>query len=106
MIVVTTKRKASMEEDEGCERWVVVMAAFFTQFIVCGVTYSLGVFHVVFKDIFYESHFDTSWIGSILLYVTALSSKLQGCTVRSEADLTAKVQALRKKDQNIDGWLK
>ncbi|KAK7090891.1 monocarboxylate transporter 12-like isoform X2 [Littorina saxatilis] len=75
MIVVTTKRKASMEEeDEGCERWMVVVAAFFVQFIVCGVTYSLGVFHVIFKDIFYESHFDTSWVGSILLYITALSS--------------------------------
>lgn len=75
MIVVATKRKSSaMEEEEGSERWVVVVAAFFTQFIVCGVTYSLGVFHVIFKDVFSESHFDTSWIGSILLYVTALSS--------------------------------
>ncbi|XP_076435989.1 monocarboxylate transporter 12-like [Babylonia areolata] len=74
MIVVTTKRKADMEEDVGWERWSVVVAAFFTQFIVCGITYSLGVFHVVFKDIFYESHFDTAWIGSILLYITALSS--------------------------------
>ncbi|PVD19089.1 hypothetical protein C0Q70_21648 [Pomacea canaliculata] len=63
-----------MQEEEGCERWLVVIAAFFTQFIICGVTYSLGIFHVVFKDVFYESHFDTSWIGSILLYITALSS--------------------------------
>ncbi|KAL8595983.1 hypothetical protein ACOMHN_018295 [Nucella lapillus] len=61
-------------EEEGWERWGVVVAAFFTQFIVCGLTYSLGVFHVVFKDTFYQSHFDTSFIGSILLYVTALSS--------------------------------
>lgn len=74
MIVVTVKQKLTMQEEEGCERWLVVIAAFFTQFIICGVTYSLGIFHVVFKDVFYESHFDTSWIGSILLYITALSS--------------------------------
>ena len=64
----------SRKEEDGW-RWAVVIAAFFTQFIVCGITYSIGVFHVIFKDIFYESHFDTSWIGSVLLYVTALSSK-------------------------------
>ena len=75
MIVVTRESTIIMEEEGDCEKWVVVMAAFFTQFIVCGVTYSLGVFHVVFKDIFYESHFDTSFVGSILLYITALSSK-------------------------------
>ncbi|BFZ00217.1 hypothetical protein BsWGS_03256 [Bradybaena similaris] len=63
-----------MASEDGCWHWMVVVAAFFTQFIVCGITYSLGVFHVIFKDMFNATHFDTSWIGSILLYVTALSS--------------------------------
>ena len=75
MIVVSTQRKSTMEDEGGCERWVVVVGAFFTQFIICGITYSVGLFHVIFKDMFYESHFDTSWIGSILLYITALSSE-------------------------------
>ncbi|XP_005099372.1 monocarboxylate transporter 12 [Aplysia californica] len=73
-VVTTVSSSAPMAKEDGCWRWVVVVAAFFTQFIVCGITYSLGVFHVIFKDIFYESHFDTSWVGSVLLYVTALSS--------------------------------
>ncbi|XP_067668858.1 monocarboxylate transporter 12-like [Haliotis asinina] len=74
MIVVTIKRKSTMNEEDGYRKWVVVIAAFFTQFIVCGITYSLGVFHVIFRDIFQKNHFDTSWVGSVLLYVTALSS--------------------------------
>lgn len=75
MFVVTrVPVSPSMDQGEDGWRWAVMVAGFFTQFIVCGITYSLGVFHVVFKDIFYTSHFDTSWIGSVLLYVTALSS--------------------------------
>ncbi|XP_050403994.1 monocarboxylate transporter 12 isoform X2 [Patella vulgata] len=73
MIVVTVKRKNSMPET-GAGSWLVVLAAFFSQFIICGITYSLGVFHVVFRDHFSATHFDASWTGSILLYVTALSS--------------------------------
>ncbi|KAH9512760.1 hypothetical protein Btru_038127 [Bulinus truncatus] len=72
-IVTTLEPSLPMARKDSGWRWVVVIAAFLTQFIVCGITYSLGVFHVVFKDIFYESHFDISWIGSVLLYVTALS---------------------------------
>lgn len=73
-VVTTVDRSLPMAREEDSWRWVVTIAAFLTQFIVCGITYSLGVFHVVFKDTFYESHFETSWVGSILLYVTALSS--------------------------------
>lgn len=56
-------------------RWMIVFAAFIVQFIVCGITYCLGIFHIIFQDVFSQDHFDTSWAGSILLYVTALSSK-------------------------------
>jgi len=54
---------------------MVVVAAFFVQFIVCGITYSIGLFHPVFRQVFEHDHFDTSWVGSILLYVTAVTSK-------------------------------
>lgn len=64
-----------LPRDSGGYRWVVAIAAFFTQFIICGITYSIGVFHIVFSKIFNEDHFNTSWIGSILLYTTALTSK-------------------------------
>lgn len=64
-----------LPRDSGGNRWVVAIAAFFTQFIICGITYSIGVFHIVFSKIFNEDHFNTSWIGSILLYTTALTSK-------------------------------
>ena len=67
---------AMMSGDTGGYRWVVAIAAFFTQFIICGITYSIGVFHIVFSKIFNEDHFNTSWIGSILLYSTALTSEL------------------------------
>ncbi|CAG5121440.1 unnamed protein product [Candidula unifasciata] len=73
-IVTTVHSSPTMAPKDGCWCWAVVVATFFTQFIICGITYSLGVFHVIFKDMFNQSHFDTSWVGSILLYVTALSS--------------------------------
>ena len=75
MTVVKCNQRVRMLDEVGQEKWLVLTAAFFTQFIVCGVTYSLGIFHVIFKDIFYESHFDTSWTGSILLYTMSLTSK-------------------------------
>ncbi|XP_053404358.1 monocarboxylate transporter 12-like isoform X3 [Mercenaria mercenaria] len=64
---------------EDGSRWVIVLGSFFVQFIVCGITYSLGIFQVVFQDVFSEDHFDTSWAGSILLYVTALTSVVFRC---------------------------
>ncbi|KAL4220661.1 hypothetical protein ACF0H5_021056 [Mactra antiquata] len=66
---------------EDSSRWLVVIGSFFVQFIICGITYSLGIFHVVFQDVFTEDHFDTSWAGSILLYVTALTSVLFRCVM-------------------------
>lgn len=64
-----------VESEDGC-RWMVVFGSFFVQFIVCGITYTLGIFQVVFQDVFTEDHFDTSWAGAILLYTTALTSAL------------------------------
>lgn len=71
---------SSMDDPgEDGSRWIIVIGSFFVQFIVCGITYSLGIFQVVFQDVFSEDHFDTSWAGSILLYVTALSSVVFRC---------------------------
>lgn len=64
---------------EDGSRWMVVLGSFLVQFIVCGITYSLGIFQVVFQDVFSEDHFDTSWAGSIMLYVTALTSVAFRC---------------------------
>jgi hypothetical protein len=75
MIVIAAKGDLNMAEDDGEWKWAVVFASFFVQFIICGISYSIGIFHVVFLDIFEHDHFDTSWVGSILLYVTALTSK-------------------------------
>lgn len=79
MIVVTVTGKPTMQEDEDGRRWLVVIAAFFVQFIICGISYSLGIFQVVFQDVFSTDFFDTSWAGSIQLYVTALTSVLFRC---------------------------
>lgn len=79
MIVIAAKGDLNMAEDGGDWQWAVVVAAFFVQFIICGISYSIGIFHVVFQDIFEHDHFDTSWVGSILLYVTALSSIVLRC---------------------------
>ena len=75
MIVIAAKGDLNMVEEEGNWKWAVVVASFFVQFIICGISYSIGIFHVVFQEIFEHDHFDTSWVGSILLYVTALTSK-------------------------------
>ncbi|KAH3806466.1 monocarboxylate transporter 12-like isoform X2 [Dreissena polymorpha] len=66
-------------EEEMAGRWVVVLGSFFVQFLVCGITYSVGIFHVMFQDVFGENHFDTSWAGSIQIYTTALSSIVFRC---------------------------
>ncbi|KAJ8310095.1 hypothetical protein KUTeg_011960 [Tegillarca granosa] len=79
MIVLAIKRKFNMNEDEDGWKWLVVLAAFMVQFIVCGITYSIGIFHAVFQEVFDHDHFDTSWTGSILLYVTALTSVVFRC---------------------------
>ena len=75
MFVVTVTSKPTMQEDEDGRRWIVVIAAFFVQFIICGISYSIGVFQIVFQDVFSIDYFDTSWAGSIQLYTTALTSK-------------------------------
>lgn len=76
MIVVTVKTTSMMQEDTGGWKWAVMVAAFFVQFIVCGITYSMGIFHVVFRNIFAGSQFDTSWVAALLFHVTAISSVL------------------------------
>ncbi|VDI21340.1 monocarboxylate transporter 12-like isoform X2 [Mytilus galloprovincialis] len=79
MIVIAAKGDSNMVEETGDWKWAVVVASFFVQFIICGISYSIGIFHIVFKDIFEHDHFDTSWVGSILLYVTALTSIVLRC---------------------------
>ncbi|KAL3846917.1 hypothetical protein ACJMK2_017865 [Sinanodonta woodiana] len=69
MSAVTISPKSSMSGEEGGGSWLVVAAAFFVQFIICGISYSLGIFHVVFQDVFAHNHFDTSWVGSIQLCI-------------------------------------
>lgn len=70
-----------MERDDAEKPWRIVIASFFVQFIVCGITYSLGIFHIIFQDVFSQDHFDTSWAGSILIYVTALTSVMFRCFI-------------------------
>ncbi|KAK3594903.1 hypothetical protein CHS0354_020560 [Potamilus streckersoni] len=79
MSAVTNTPKPSMSGEESGGSWLVVVAAFFVQFIICGISYSLGIFHIVFQDVYAHNHFDTSWIGSIQLYTTALTSILFRC---------------------------
>ena len=76
--------KPTMQDDVGGGRWMIVFGSFFVQFIVCGITYSLGIFQIIFQDVFSKNHFDTSWAGAILIYVTALTSKLHNlCGIRA-----------------------
>ncbi|XP_014779051.1 monocarboxylate transporter 13 isoform X2 [Octopus bimaculoides] len=76
MFIVTLKTSSMMQEDTGGRKWAVMVSAFFVQFIICGITYSMGIFHVVFRHIFAGSHFDTSWVSALLLHVTVISSVL------------------------------
>ncbi|WAR27799.1 MOT12-like protein [Mya arenaria] len=72
--VASTCGVGEMSGEDAAGRWIVVLGSFFVQFIVCGITYSIGIFQIVFQDVFGKDHFDTSWVGSILLYTTALTT--------------------------------
>jgi len=51
---------------EGGYGYVVVFAAFMTQFIVDGICYSYGIISLELKDYFEATAFETSFVGSIL----------------------------------------
>ncbi|XP_052782475.1 monocarboxylate transporter 12-like isoform X2 [Mya arenaria] len=79
--VASTCGVGEMSGEDAAGRWIVVLGSFFVQFIVCGITYSIGIFQIVFQDVFGKDHFDTSWVGSILLYTTALTSVVFRCVM-------------------------
>ncbi|XP_014661880.1 PREDICTED: monocarboxylate transporter 13-like isoform X2 [Priapulus caudatus] len=54
--------------DDGMDRgwaWLVLMASFFTQFLVWGISLSYGIFYVVLLENLHTYKSTTAWVGSI-----------------------------------------
>ena len=58
---------------EGGWGYVVAFSSFIIHVIVCGVTYSTGVFHLALLDTFKENQLWTSLITTPILGLTAVS---------------------------------
>lgn len=61
---------------DGGWGWVVVFAAFMTNMIADGITYSFGVMYVDFLDYFGESMGKTALIGSLFMGIPLLSGPI------------------------------
>ncbi|XP_013381568.1 monocarboxylate transporter 12-like [Lingula anatina] len=64
--VSTNNADVHSKAPDGGWGWLVVLASFLLHVIVDGVSFSMGIFYVVFLDTFQETKSNTSWIGSIL----------------------------------------
>lgn len=51
---------------DGGYGWVIVVASFFCNMVVDGITYTFGVFLTQFVDYFGEGKGKVAWVGSIL----------------------------------------
>lgn len=61
---------------DGGWGWVVVFAAFVTNMIADGVTFSFGVLYVSFLDYFKESKSKTAWVGSLFMAIPLLTGPI------------------------------
>lgn len=61
---------------DGGWGWVVVFAAFLTNMIADGVTFSFGVLYVDFLKYFGESKGKTAWVGSLFMGVPLLAGPI------------------------------
>uniref|UniRef100_T1JKY7 Major facilitator superfamily (MFS) profile domain-containing protein n=1 Tax=Strigamia maritima TaxID=126957 RepID=T1JKY7_STRMM len=61
---------------DGGWGWVVVFAAFMTNLIADGITFSFGVMYVEFVNYFKQSKGKTAWIGSLFMGIPLLAGPI------------------------------
>jgi len=64
----------SVRKDGGWG-WCVVAASFLVHAIVGGIVYSGGIWQMIFVGYFQATRFQTAWLGSMLLSLTAFGGK-------------------------------
>lgn len=64
------------DSKEGGWGWLVTAASFLIHVIVGGIGYSCGVWQMIFTGYFGKTRYETAWIGSTLLALTAIGGKL------------------------------
>lgn len=60
------------DSKEGGWGWLVTAASFLVHVIVGGIGYSCGVWQMIFTGYFGKTRYETAWIGSTLLALTAI----------------------------------
>ena len=58
---------------------MVLFASFFSNFIVDGVSYAMGIFYVEFLEAFEGDHAKTAWVGSVLIGVYLTIGEIVSC---------------------------
>ncbi len=61
--------------------WVVCLAAFTSSFMTVGFSHAIGIYFVVFRDIFEETAGVTSWVSSLNYGVLCMSGKFPALKV-------------------------
>ena len=76
------KESDNEETDPDIDRgyaWVVLFASFFSNVIVDGVSYAVGIFYVAFLEAFEGDHAKTAWVGSVLIGVYLTIGEIVSC---------------------------
>jgi hypothetical protein len=55
--------------------WAVMVATFIGQVMIYGISWTVGVYFVIFLDVFQQGKGATSWVGSINTACTYLAGK-------------------------------
>ncbi|KAF0303130.1 Monocarboxylate transporter 13 [Amphibalanus amphitrite] len=69
------------EKPDGGYGWVVVLASFLAHVTIYGVTWSVGMFNIMFLESFQQSKSATAWVGSLLNAVMFVSGLLSSALV-------------------------
>ncbi|XP_077989830.1 monocarboxylate transporter 13-like [Glandiceps talaboti] len=70
------------EPPDGGWGWFIVLGTFLSTVISAGTWFSFGVFYVAFLNAFNKSKSETAWIGSITVFVFAMSGPLSVALAR------------------------
>jgi len=70
---------AVAEQSDGGWGWVIVLGAFFTTFILGGITYSFSLFYLEFVELFGASRAVIGWIGSLHMFMSNVLGMTNDC---------------------------
>jgi len=70
---------ATAKESDGGWGWVIVLGAFFTTFIIGGITYSFSLFYLEFVELFGESRAVIGGISSLHMFMCNILGMTNDC---------------------------